>query len=466
MSEETLLRELLKEKNITFLFGAGASAPFFSSLGNFENLLTHNNISTDGEKFIKSIFFEQAIKDNSYLQNYLDKKCYCGAKAASMDSILSEYTRFIHNILEYLKYRNSRVSPKRANIVTTNYDLFFEAAIDDMLYKNPRLFFNDGTNGYTRKILNTDNFNKTLLFSGVFDNYSNELPALNLIKCHGSINWVELPMTADTKACMQVLTRSKILEQNKHIETLLSNINNSIDEIKGSLHTNINSYSDLLRLMHENITSGLLEDINTIAGHVTSELKIMSENMEQMQIVFPTKKKFENTLIQEHFFSMLRLLSYELEKKQSALIVFGFSFYDEHITEVVQRSLNNPGLIVIIVCYTNASKREIISNFNFFHDSAPQNIHFIVPDNFLVEEISTQEYDEKYNNTTINKNFKFFDDGDTKKVYTNIVDTVKNTDGSTFPVLNFSSFNKILEEDILDKYEPTIIQEDKDNDGE
>ncbi|MBC1800795.1 hypothetical protein [Listeria booriae] len=458
MSEEILLREMLKEKNVTFLFGAGASAPFFSSLGNFENLLTNDNINVDGKNLIKAIFFEQSIKDNSYIQNYLDKKCYCGEKAESMDNILGEYTRFIHNILEYLKYRNSRVSPKRANIITTNYDLFFEAAIDDTLYKNSRIFFNDGTNGYTRKILNTDNFNKTLLFSGVFDNYSNEIPALNLIKCHGSVNWVELPATADAKSCIQVLTRSTILKQNEDIDTLLRNINNSIGRIKSDLKTDVNSYAELLQLMQEDITNELVADINMIASQVISDLTITSDSMEQMQIVFPTKKKFEHTLIQEHFFSMLRLLSYELEKKQSALIVFGFSFYDEHITEVVQRSLNNPSLLVIIVCYMNTNKSDIISKFNFFHNSVPKNIHFIGPENFLVEEISIPEYEEKYRNTKLENYFKFFDDGDTKKVYTDIVDTLVDKNGIMHPILNFSSFNKILEEDIINKYKPEILE--------
>src|SRR5699024_12665895 len=97
--------------------------------------------------------------------------------------------KFIKNILEYMKVRNIRVSPTRINIITTNYDLFIVAAIDDILEDNHRDHFNDGTNGYTKKILQTDNFNKTLLYAGVFDNYSNEMPTIHLIKCHGSVNW-------------------------------------------------------------------------------------------------------------------------------------------------------------------------------------------------------------------------------------------------------------------------------------
>lgn len=49
---------------------------------------------------------------------------------------------------------------------------------------------------------------------------------------------------------------------------------------------------------------------------------------------------------------MIRSFSYELERKQSVLIVFGFSFADEHITDIFRRSLLNPELLVIIISYS------------------------------------------------------------------------------------------------------------------
>ncbi len=48
---------------------------------------------------------------------------------------------------------------------------------------------------------------------------------------------------------------------------------------------------------------------------------------------------------------MLRLLSQELERKQSVLITFGFSFNDEHIRSIIKRSLANPNLLVYIFCF-------------------------------------------------------------------------------------------------------------------
>ena len=41
-----------------------------------------------------------------------------------------------------------------------------------------------------KRYLSTENFNKTMLYAGAFDNYANELPTINLVKCHGSVNWL------------------------------------------------------------------------------------------------------------------------------------------------------------------------------------------------------------------------------------------------------------------------------------
>lgn len=78
-------------------------------------------------------------------------------------------------------------------------------------------------------------------------------------------------------------------------------------------------------------------------------------------MVNPTKKKFEETVFQQHYYQALRLLSHGLEKPQTVLICFGFSFKDEHITEIIKRSLTNPTLKIFIFCYTQSSKDEIKS---------------------------------------------------------------------------------------------------------
>lgn len=84
ITKKELLKNILIEKNVTFLLGAGASAPFFSSLGNFERILSHKDITSEGMNLIKTLFFKLSIADNSYLLNYLNNLCYCGEKSELM----------------------------------------------------------------------------------------------------------------------------------------------------------------------------------------------------------------------------------------------------------------------------------------------------------------------------------------------------------------------------------------------
>lgn len=458
-SKKELLINVLLEKNTTFLFGAGASTPFFSSLGNFESILSHSKISSAGKKLIKAIFYKQSIADNSYLLNYISNVCYCGDKANDMEIILDEYIRFIHNTLEFLKVRNSRVSPKRVNIVTTNYDLFIESAVEVCLESNPRIFFNDGTNGYMKRILNTDNFNKTLLYSGIFDNYSSEMPAVNLIKCHGSINWEEYYPKNSSKSKILIVPNSQVIFNiNKLLKIFMNKFAKDIDASIFELKHNLNTIQDFINLLKSEVSNDVIADINELAELSKDELAELIVEIEKLQIVLPTKKKFQTTLIEEHYFSMLRLLSYELEKEQSALIIFGFSFYDEHISDIIQRSLNNPNLLVFIMCYQDGTMEDIVSRFNFSSQAVPNNIVFIEPKDFLREEISEVEFTEKYKDADLSSYTIIKNEGRiklySKDVNKNIRDKVE------IPVLNFSSFNSLLDEEFINKYQSIFMNEE------
>lgn len=465
ITKKEILKNVLLEKNTNFLFGAGASAPFFSSLGNFEHILSQSNLTKNGRNLIKTLFYKVSISDNLYLLNYLNGYCYCGEKSKLMLNILNEYNRFIHNILEFLKTRNSRVSPKRVNIITTNYDLFLESAIETSLEHNPRIFFNDGANGYVKRILNTDNFNKTLLYSGVFDNYSSEMPVINLIKCHGSVNWREYLKDKKSRSKIQITSSlSTIKEINQLLSDFWNKFETDIDNYMLLANQDFSSPSEFINLLNKSKINldELIDDINEIANYSKQELNKIIPLIEKLQIVLPTKEKFQTTLIEEHYFNMLRLLSYELEKEQSALIVFGFSFYDEHITDIVQRSLNNPNLIVIVICFRNNNKDEIISRFNFSSHSTPTNIIFIEPDDFLIKEIDKdafekiEDFDESRHTIIKLK--------DRVKIYSREVGLIEEK-SSIIPVLNFTSFNFLLEEDLLNRYKSFHSNEEGEQHG-
>lgn len=206
----------------------------------------------------------------------------------------------------------------------------------------------------------------------------------------------------------------------------------------------------------EAVLDELIKDINNLSnysGKLTSEIK---DSLEQLQIVFPTKRKFQSTLIEEHYFNMLRLLSYELEKEQSALIVFGFSFYDEHISDIVQRFLNNPNLIVLIFCFQNDNETEIISRFNFSGLSIPKNIIFIKPDDFLKKTYTLDEFETHKEELNLSECTIITTDNEVK-LYSSEVNSI-DIGSELLPVLDFSSLNDCMEEEFSNKYLPIELE--------
>ncbi|HHQ1157165.1 TPA: hypothetical protein ACSKO9_002912, partial [Listeria innocua] len=115
-------------------------------------------------------------------------------------------------------------------------------------------------------------------------------------------------------------------------------------------------------IFNNNLTEDVLkEHINQIYSIAEDKLKDFKEKYDLLPIVSPTKQKFSETVFEQHYYQMLRMLSFELEKKDSVLIVFGFSFADEHILEIVRRSMVNPFLKIYIISY-NKNSKELIEN--------------------------------------------------------------------------------------------------------
>lgn len=103
----------------------------------------------------------------------------------------------------------------------------------------------------------------------------------------------------------------------------------------------------------------LKNDLENIFNDDSIELTEFQNSYEKLNIVSPTKEKFKETVFQQHYYQMLRILSFELERKDSVLVVFGFSFADEHIREIVKRSITNPYLKVYIICYSQKGEKDI-----------------------------------------------------------------------------------------------------------
>ncbi|MFP1732800.1 SIR2 family protein [Lonsdalea quercina] len=314
------------DKNINFLFGSGASASYIPTLWlakdtTYETLLTDKSCE-NVKDFILCSYYNNVIRNTFCIPSIAQREKY--------SRTLKDYNHFITELVSLLEKKGSH-QIRRANIFTTNYDLFFENAADKTL-TNQVFHFNDGALGFKNRRLSISNFHITAWHQGTHDMYKHELPTINLIKMHGSVSWnrdkdeqISVSYPLDTPKTFN-------LKCEKSIHDLVKTFNETNENI-----------SDYLDLSEDDIN--ILEDFTAY--------------YKSLAIVNPTKDKFSETVFQQHYYQSLRLLSYELEKPQTFLICFGFSFQDEHILEIIKRSLSNPTLKVFVFCYNLDSKNKI-----------------------------------------------------------------------------------------------------------
>ncbi len=323
------------DKDINFLFGSGASSGLLPTLqlgmrkGQGDRSYSLEELATK---------FEQEDQDRRrlvplFMHYYLS--CIRPAEMLTLETAtataegaaaISNYRAFLTTALEMVKRR--KALDRRCNVFTTNYDGCFPLVADALINEGHTDFvLNDGTRGFNRRILQARNFGSYLCHAGVFGRYQASIPQINLIHLHGSVYW--------SKAGSSIQVDYGPSER----EALL-------DE---AAMAKLNPFS--AALINEN---AVLADLPATT-FTNEELDEFWSKYKDMPIVNPTKWKFHETVYEEHYYQMLRLLSYELEKPNAVLVTFGFSFADEHILNLVMRSLSNPGLQVFVCCYSERS---------------------------------------------------------------------------------------------------------------
>ena len=189
--------------------------------------------------------------------------------------------------------------------------------------------------------------------SGIFDRAKEVQGQINLIHLHGSAFW------------------------RKHNDSIVVNYSNANNAVESSSIDK--DYYDVFKALVEdpNGTVEVLRESLIFDEQCKIEFSQIQNKFEEeynkLPIVNPTKWKFNETVFEEHYYQMLRHLSYELEKPNSVLIAFGFSFADEHIRNLIKRSLANPTLQVYICCYKERMIPELQKYFSDFN-----NIKYVV----------------------------------------------------------------------------------------
>jgi hypothetical protein len=345
------LRTIIQDSHLNFLIGAGTPSAFFGLLGNIEEALT-DLVDADASEEAKAIvrasiqayFFEEVLAPNLKVIG----------RAAETETVLTSYARFLRILNRILLKRRSSILAKQANIFTTNIDMLFEVALEQM-----GIDFSDGFSGKIRPRFDHADFN-TLRFrmASRFEQRS-EVPVFNLLKLHGSAGWLQERRST---------TKVEILFD--HGLSLVSDAHTALAAAK----------EDLIPITEANEVDapGLLAKVS--ADAVSDSVTAFAAAYNKLGIVNPDKQKFATTVLNETYYELIRRFANELEKENSVLFVHGFSFRDEHLRNVVVRAARaNPTLQVIVFCYSRnglAEYQELIPE----SDIKNGNILFVIPE--------------------------------------------------------------------------------------
>lgn len=342
------LKTLLNDTRLNFLIGSGASRPHFSTLCNIEKAFT----LADGLDNQNKAQYIRMLCARRFAIDVIRPELEIGPNLKRTPNLnayntLSGYKLLFSALSDLIAFRETPVTSKTVNIFTTNYDTCMEHSLEDL-----GILYNDGFVGHMNPRFDLSLYGVSYRRQSLLYEYVSEIPSFNLFKLHGSLNWKL------EDSCV-VLDRER--SSAKECCALASAIEKP-DEV------DVND----LKALQNHVDS--LDDCS-----LASNEEAFLDSYNKLVLVSPTKRKFEETLIDRNYYEMLRMMSNELEKENALLCVVGFSFADEHIREIVARSLvQNPTLTVVYFAYS-VKGSEDVALFDEFAHLPYSNLKFITP---------------------------------------------------------------------------------------
>lgn len=252
------------------------------------------------------------------------------------DHAMDPYKTFGYILYRIFSEKSNPALDRQFNIFTTNYDPIIELIFDDSL-----CICNDGFEGRIYQRFSTDNFSKSYYRQAIFTNRKTEIPSANLVKLHGSVTWSLDIMDGGIEYQDY---KSKIRDFHKKYSALFGDT--IIQNIKSRLTATTSE--EAMKQLSEIFNSSILD---SVINNYEKYRNMLSNYKSKFLIVNPTKEKFSDTLLNKNYYELLRIFSNELEKENTLLVVNGFSFNDEHILDLVKRSMINPSLKVLVFCF-------------------------------------------------------------------------------------------------------------------
>lgn len=374
--EKYRLIDRIQDSNINFLFGSGMSAGYLDILSNIEQLLTELNddttITDDKQKSllrasILNKYYEGVIEKNS---NILDES----STEQNLISTLNSYKTFFKTINQLILLRRNKLLSKQVNIFTTNIDIFLERAIEQVGLES-----NDGFGRGFKPKYDLSNFKKSIFQKSIHFDNSSEIPVFNILKIHGSLTWKRESQNIYFDNSLEQIQKVKAISKSDLIEVITKD-------------SKTNTKDDLKSLISKLPTSTI--DKTKFASFL--------EEYDKLSIVNPTKGKFQQTVIDQKYYDLLRIYANELERENTLLFVMGFSFADEHIRDLTIRVANsNPTLMIYIFAHTTPAKRELEEVLDIERNVKNKNITIVSPSQSKQEDESLKD-DFSYDFDNIN----------------------------------------------------------------
>lgn len=357
-----VLRNFIQSSHINFLYGSGISRPYLATLGNIEKWLTMLAEDASGEPYKEVIeaslykaYCEGVILKNSSL-SYSTNKDFLETKSA--------YADFFSICNELMNKRNSQLLSKQINLFTTNIDLLVEETLS-----KSGIELNDGFRGTIKPVYNESNFQISLSKASMQFHKQSEVPMFNLIKVHGAVNWIEQDgvIISDTFPMWKIEQALKKIDKDFFVE--LQNVDKkdkTFDEVKTGA-------DDIALMLPDDVYKDFFAAYN------------------QIVMINPTKEKFKTSVLDYHFYELMRIYSNALERENSILFVMGFSFADEHIAQITKRAADtNPTLQVVVFAYSEKDEEGYKKNLQIEHGCSNNNILILTPTKF--KELNNEKY--------------------------------------------------------------------------
>jgi hypothetical protein len=211
-----------------------------------------------------------------------------GTPDGDCTSVIDWYRDLLQLLERILSQRRTTVLPRHATIFTTNYDVLIDIAAKQC--RGATL-----ANGFERALVSDDpaEYSSQRFFQTTYDvgnlyEYRVELPALNIVKLHGCLSWKR----------------------------------------------------DSERIVLQRARRDLPPGVPCAAA--------IKAFVEGYAVVLPQANKFNTTVLDRTYYELLRLYANALDKENALLLVFGFSFRDDHILHITRRALKNPTLRLVV----------------------------------------------------------------------------------------------------------------------